>query len=108
MLDKDMVNILGYLYHNGKISDEATKQPLHCYYDTVGPLQRGGVVSVNNGEWELAPGVLGFLKLADMSLNTSPPKDWIFGKPIRNPVSQPEPKKKCFLAMLRAELVYPC
>jgi len=99
MLDKDMVNIISHLYHHGRIADEATKQLLHCYYDTVGPLQGGGVVSVNNGEWELAPGVLGFLKLADASLNAFPPKDWIFGGPIRNPLSKPQPKTKCFLAM---------
>lgn len=99
MLDKDMVNIISHLYHHGKITDEVTKQVLHCYFDTVGPLQGGGVVSVNNGEWELAPGVLAFLKLADASLNTFPPKDWIFGGPISNPLNKPEPKTKCFLAM---------
>lgn len=99
MLDKDMVTIISHLYHHGKITDEVTKQVLHCYYDTVGPLQGGGVVSIKDGEWELAPGVLGFLKLADACLITFPPKDWIFGGPIRNYLSQPEPKKKCFVAM---------
>ena len=99
MLDKDMVNIISYLYHHGRITDEATKQILHCYWDTVGPLQDGGVVSVKNGEWELAPGVLGFLKLADASLKSFPPKDWIFGGPINNPLSRPEPQTKCFLAI---------
>ena len=99
MLDKDMVNIISHLYHHGKITDEVTKQVLHCYFDTVGPLQGGGVVSVKNGEWELAPGVLAFLKLADASLNAFPPKHWIFGGQISDPLTKPQPKTKCFLAM---------
>lgn len=99
MLDKDMVNIISYLYHHGKITDEATKEILHCYWDTIHPLRISEVVSIKNEERELAPGVLGFLKLADASLNTFPPMDWICGGPISNPLSRPQPKKKCFLAV---------
>jgi hypothetical protein len=99
MLDKDMVNIISHLYFNGRIADARTRAVLHCHQDTVEPLEGSGVVNIVNGDWTLAPGVLGFLKLAEASLRSFPPRDWIFRAPLRDPLAQPLEKPWCFLAM---------
>ncbi len=99
MFDKDMVNIISHLYFHPRATDRATKQVLHCYHDTVGPLSDNQVVTVVNDEWMLTPGVIGFLKMAESSLAGFPPKDWIFGSTLRDPLSQPPPKLRCFVAM---------
>ncbi len=99
MLDKDMVNIIGHLYFHPRIADNTTKRVLHCYHDTVQPLHDNQVVTIRNDEWSLTPGVIGFLKMAESSIAGFPPKHWIFGAPLRDPLARPSPKLRCFVAM---------
>jgi len=98
-LDRDDVNIISHLYFAPAIADADAKRLVYCYTDTKQPLSGTGVVLVERGEWRLAPGVVGFLKLAEASLASFPPHNWIFGSPLRDPLAQPVPQPACFLAM---------
>ena len=98
-MDRDEVNIISHLYFQPTILDEDTKQLIYCNFDTKEPLSGSGVIVVERGEWRLASGVVGFLKLAQASLASFPPQDWIFGAPLRDPLAKPAPSPACFLAV---------
>jgi hypothetical protein len=98
-LDQDDVNIISHLYFQPTILDVDTKQLIYCNVDTKEPLSGSGVIIIEQGVWRLAPGVVGFLKLAQASLASFPPQDWIFGAPLRDPLAKPSPPPACFLAM---------
>jgi hypothetical protein len=98
-MDRDMVNIIHYLYHHGVISDEATKQLLHCYHDTVEPLKNSRILSIKANEWKLSPGVADFIRLAEANLQSFPPRDWIFNVPLNAPLPSAGAPRHCFVLM---------
>jgi len=56
-MDRDMINIIHYLYHHGRISDDATRHMLQCYSDTTGPLANSKILEVNANDWKLSQGL---------------------------------------------------
>lgn len=98
-MDRDMVNIIHYLYHHGTIEDEQTKRILNCIADTIQPLERVGVLTETKNGIELAPSVMGFLKLAEENLRTFPVTDWVFAHCLSDPPGDANAPRRCFVAM---------
>lgn len=75
-MDRDMVNIIHYLYHHGKISNDAAEAMLKCYGDTKTPLMNSKILETSGNDWKLSPGVCDFLRVAEENLQSFPPQDW--------------------------------
>lgn len=99
MFNREMINIINHLYVEQPLADQKKKEILHCYDDRVIPLTQRGVVTEVSEKWELSPGVIGLLTMAEESLENFPPKNWLFGSPLRDPLAEPTPKMACFVAM---------
>jgi hypothetical protein len=97
-MDRDMINIIHYLYHHGKISDGATKQMLGCYVDTTDPLKNSQILEISGNDWTLSRGVIDFVRLSEENLRSFPPRDWIFNYPMNLPPSPGAPRD-CFVLM---------
>jgi hypothetical protein len=98
-MDRDMINIVHYLYHHGKISDEATKNMLQCYADTTDPLKNSGILEISGNDWTLSQGVVDFLRMAEENLQNFPPQEWVFNYPLSVPPPQPNAPRECFVLM---------
>jgi hypothetical protein len=98
-MDRDMINIVHYLYHHGRISDDATKKMLQCYADTTDPLKNSKILEISGNDWKLSEGVGDFLRLAEENLQSFPPQDWVFSFPLRVPPPQPNAPRDCFVLM---------
>lgn len=98
-MDRDMINIIHYLYHHGRISDDATKNMLQCYADTTDPLKNSKILEIRGNDWILSQGVGDFLRLAEENLQSFPPQDWVFSFPLRVPPPQPNEPRYCFVVM---------
>jgi hypothetical protein len=94
-----MINIIHYLYHHGRISDDATKNMLQCYADTTDPLKNSKILEIRGNDWILSQGVGDFLRLAEENLQSFPPQDWVFSFPLRVPPPQPNEPRYCFVVM---------
>jgi hypothetical protein len=73
-MDRDMINIIHYLYHHGRIGDDATKNMLQCYGDTTDPLKNSKILEIHGNDWTLSQGVGDFLRLAEENLQSFPPQ----------------------------------
>jgi hypothetical protein len=98
-MDRDMINIIHYLYHHGAITDDATKKMLDCYADTTGPLQNSNILKIEGNEWTLSRGVTDFIRMAEENLQVFPPRDWIFNVPLKVPPPARGTPRICFVIM---------
>jgi hypothetical protein len=94
-----MINIINYLYHHTVISNDATKRMLNCYEDTVRPLENTHVLSIKGADWELAPGVTAFIRMAEENLESFLPRDWVFSYRLKDPPAGPAAPRGCFVLM---------
>lgn len=97
-MDRDMINIIHYLYHHRTISDDATKQMLACYADTTDPLKNSQILEISGNDWTLSRGVIDFIRLSEENLRSFPPRDWVFNYPMNLPPSLGAPRD-CFVLM---------
>jgi hypothetical protein len=97
-VDRDMINIIHYLYHNLRISDDATKQMLNCYGDTTNPLKNSKILEIRGNDWILSQGIIDFISMAEDNLRTFPPRDWVFNYPLNLPPT-PQAPRDCFVVM---------
>jgi hypothetical protein len=98
-MDRDMINIIHYLYHHGRISDDATKQILACYHDTTDPLKNSQILEIRGNDWTLSRGVIDFIRMAEENLRKFPPEDWVFNYPMNLPPPTPGAPRDCFVLM---------
>jgi hypothetical protein len=98
-MDRDMINIIHYLYHHGVISDNATKQMLQCYADSTDPLKNSNILKIKGTDWKLSPGVADFIRMAEENLGSFPPRDWVFSHPLKDTPAGPGAPRDCFVLM---------
>jgi len=98
-MDRDMINIIHYLYRHGQISDDTTKDMLQCYSDTTDPLKNSKILEIKGNDWRLSQGICDFLRMAEENLTSFPPNDWVFSFPLRLPPPQANTPRECFVLM---------
>ncbi len=98
-MDRDIINIIHYLYHHGVISDHTTKQMLGCYNDTIGPLRNSQILEIRDNDWILSRGVTDFIRMAEENLRSFPPRDWVFNYPMNLPSLASTAPRDCFVLM---------
>jgi hypothetical protein len=97
-MDRDMINIIHYLYHRGTISDDAAHRMLGCPHDTVAPLKDSLILATSGSDWTLSPGVVDFIRRAEENMRSFPLRDWVFNYPMNVPPAPGAPRD-CFVLM---------
>jgi hypothetical protein len=97
-MDRDMINIIHYLYHHRRITDDETKRMLACYADTTDPLKNSQILEISGTDWTMSQGIIDFIRMAEDNLRAFPPRDWVFNYPLNLPPTPGTPRD-CFVIM---------